>query len=116
MDKVIWFIVLSILQSLLAARDFILHPSSIAAINLKKTSDATPLSMCVDNFDQFIYVAGAKGGLFIIDLANPESPVPVGHIQTDHASHCQINDNNLFIADQFQGFFIYDVTDKSAPK
>jgi len=99
MAHLIWFIVLSIFQSLLAAREFILHPSSIAAINLKKSNDATPLSMCVDNFDQYIYVAGAKGGLFIISLSNPESPDIVAHISTEHASHCQINDNYLFIAD-----------------
>ena len=99
MAHLIWFIVLSIFQSLLAAREFILHPSSIAAINLKKSNDATPLSMCVDNSDQYIYVAGAKGGLFIISLSNPESPDIVAHISTEHASHCQINDNYLFIAD-----------------
>lgn len=81
------------------------------------------LDVVVDG--KYLYVAHALGGLRILDISEPSSPQPVGHLETNGStSQVKVQKNiaylfnrpDIFRPRDVSGLLIIDVTNPSSPK
>ncbi|MCX6579323.1 MAG: hypothetical protein NT166_04000 [Candidatus Aminicenantes bacterium] len=61
--------------------------------------------------DGYLFIAAGKGGVFIYDVNEPDSPMLVNRVQTVEARDLFIQDQFLYIADGQNGALIYSIAD-----
>ncbi len=59
--------------------------------------------------DQKVYLAARRGGLQVINVANPAKPVLLGAIGTTDALGLDMHDNNIFVADGAEGLIVISI-------
>jgi len=71
--------------------------------------------IAIDGF--IVFVAGGRGGVFILDITNPEQPVLLGtcEIQGYDISRIFISGDFAYVSDLTYGLFIVDVSDRTNP-
>lgn len=70
----------------------------------------------MDVSGDYAYIAGGGGGLYIVDISNPNSPWIVSSADTPgYAYDVRVTGNTAFVADGSAGLQIIDVTDPEAP-
>jgi hypothetical protein len=67
----------------------------------------------IDSYDRFVYLGGG-GGVRIIDITNPKSPIQISQIQCGYAASMFFKDGFLYVA-HIDSFSIYDISDISTP-
>ena len=62
------------------------------------------------------YLAGREGGLEIVDLSDPQTPVRLGGLATAPLTHLKFSGSHLYATDATNDLVIIDVSDPVAPK
>lgn len=65
--------------------------------------------------DHYAYVAASRGGLKIINIAQPKAPELVETVWTDSAWDVTGRANHLFVADRQEGLYTIDISDPEDP-
>lgn len=87
-------------------------PTAVSYLDIPSPGDANN----VDVSGEYAYIAGGGGGLYIVDISNPDSPWIVSSADTPgYAYDVRVTDNTAFVADGSAGLQIIDVTDPEAP-
>lgn len=87
-------------------------PTALSYVQLPSSAYANN----VDIAGSYAYVAGGAGGLFVVDVSNPDSPFIVTSLDTPGTSiDVKVSGNNAYIADGSSGLRIIDVSAPSVP-
>ena len=87
-------------------------PTALSYVELPSTAYANN----VDITDSYAYVAGGAGGLFVVDVSNPDSPFIVTSLDTPGISiDVKVSGNNAYIADGESGLRIIDISTPGVP-
>src|SRR5690606_35251759 len=71
----------------------------------------------VDTDGRHAYVAARSAGLHVLDVADPEKPVPVGHIQTpDDAVDVVVRGDFAYVAAWYESMRVIDISDPANPE
>ncbi|KAL4506660.1 hypothetical protein ABPG72_000231 [Tetrahymena utriculariae] len=93
-----------------------MDPKAISELNLNQLQkDNNDLGFCVSSDETTVYIAGGQGGLFIVDITNKLQTQVVSQIPSMFAISCQVRGQFLFLADLYEGFFIYNVNNSFKP-
>jgi len=92
--------------------------TTVGSFNNTWTGYYSPRDIQVDG--DYAYIAYSrlynKGGLQIVDVSVPSTPVPAGAIaNTTSATSVEVADNFAYVSCEYWGLMIYDVTDKNNP-
>jgi len=86
------------------------RPSETARIDLPDYSEEVTIQ------GSYAYVANNKGGLRIIDVANPASPTEVGLcLENKRVFGVKVVNSTAYIASYQYGFYVYDISMPSNP-
>ncbi|UCE09341.1 MAG: hypothetical protein JSW61_10220 [Candidatus Thorarchaeota archaeon] len=67
--------------------------------------------------DDTAIISDSEGGLYIIDVSNPENPSELGHFDEgiDHLHELYVEGNFAYVADYTDGLKIIDISDPASP-
>jgi len=91
-------------------------PASAQLVTTYSTTVTNAHNLYID--DGYAYVVGtqnANGGIHILDLSNPESPVEVGVFSRNYVHDVFVRDNIAYASALDDGLQIIDVSNKSNP-
>jgi hypothetical protein len=99
--------------------DYTLFVIDITNINLPVVAGSYPLldDVChgIIVSQNYAYVAAYDGGVKIIDVSNPNSPVEVGSIIPDRTDDIAYSNNYVYAAAWTTGFRVIDVSNRTSP-
>ncbi|KAL4459833.1 hypothetical protein ABPG74_003359 [Tetrahymena malaccensis] len=99
------------------SRLYSMDPKAISELNLNLLQkDNNALAFCISSDETTVYIAGGQGGLFIVDITNMLQTYVVFQIPSMFAISCQVRGVFLFLADLYDGFFIYNIRNSLKPQ
>lgn len=85
--------------------------SDTANIHITGFYDGSGYAKSLMYKDQKVFIAAELSGLQVVDVSNPAKPTLIGEVDTDFAWALDMDDKNIYLADDKEGVIVFSIPD-----